>query len=77
MKLYSEKALTDSQLAKLFEGPFSVVFHKEWQAYPEYVPPQKFPPTQLFPRIYFTGAFEHAASAFEVGWLVGWWLTHL
>lgn len=64
-KLYSTRPLERGDLDLMF-ARVARVADKQWDAYPAFRPPERFPPTRLAPRLFYAGALESAASAMEV-----------
>uniref|UniRef100_A0A8C3RGB0 Prenylcysteine oxidase 1 n=1 Tax=Cyanoderma ruficeps TaxID=181631 RepID=A0A8C3RGB0_9PASS len=64
-KVFSKEELTKEQLNLLFSS-YDSVKAKRWLAYPEYSPPEKFPPVILDEQLYYLNGLEQAASAMEM-----------
>ncbi|XP_068030501.1 prenylcysteine oxidase 1-like [Anomalospiza imberbis] len=64
-KVFSNEELTKEQLNLLFSSYDSVKV-KPWLAYPQYSPPEKFPPIVLHEQLYYLNGLERAASAMEM-----------
>lgn len=64
-KVFSNEELTKEQLNLLFSSYDSVKV-KTWLAYPQYSPPEKFPPIILHEHLYYLNGLERAASAMEM-----------
>ncbi|NXI14966.1 PCYOX oxidase, partial [Irena cyanogastra] len=64
-KVFSNEELTKEQLNLLFSSYDSVKV-KPWLAYPQYSPPEKFPPIILHEQLYYLNGLERAASAMEM-----------
>uniref|UniRef100_A0A8C0UA92 Prenylcysteine oxidase 1 n=1 Tax=Cyanistes caeruleus TaxID=156563 RepID=A0A8C0UA92_CYACU len=64
-KVFSKEELTKEQLGLLFSS-YDAVKVKRWLAYPQYRPPEKFPPIVLHEQLYYLNGLERAASAMEM-----------
>ena len=65
-KVFSQSPLTESDLSKLFCSIDSVAV-KDWLAYPQYDPPEQFPPFVLDGEgLLYINCIEKAASAMEL-----------
>lgn len=72
-KIFSKLPLSDETLQQLFQEPV-VLQQLDWQAYPQFKPPEIFPDFQLAGSdhaLYYTSTIESAASAMEMSCLAG------
>lgn len=64
-KVFSRQPLTDAQIQAMFSDIDETDVY-DWQAYPQYHPPEKFPSFVLDDGVYYINAIEKAASAMEM-----------
>lgn len=66
-KVFSPDKLTSTDYDRIFEdGSFQLKEDVAWLAYPRYEHPQKLPPIELNPNIFYVNAMEWSASCMEV-----------
>lgn len=73
-KIFSKTPMTNSDMGKIFEDGHRVVEQFDWLAYPQFSPPEKFPPLDLGGvgnAIFYTSPIESAASAIEMSCISG------
>jgi hypothetical protein len=70
-KLFSKDPVPVAWLSTIFDPGYSVVANRTWDAYPVFNPPELFPPFQLAEGLYYTAAWENAASAMEMAAIGG------
>lgn len=63
--MFSSEPLNENSINEIFENGH-IVKEESWDAYPLYVPPEKFSPFKLTDGLYYNNAIESIASAMEM-----------
>jgi prenylcysteine oxidase / farnesylcysteine lyase len=70
-KLFSPQPLPHAWLDLAFQAGYEVAASRSWAAYPKFDPPESFAPFVLSEGLYYSGAWENAASAMEMAAIAG------
>ena len=70
-KLFSRQSLPQTWLGMIFDGGYQILVTRTWEAYPRFDAPENFPPFKLSEGLYYSSAWENAASAMEMASLAG------
>eukprot|EP00475_Leptophrys_vorax_P024417 TRINITY_DN336_c0_g1_i2.p1 TRINITY_DN336_c0_g1~~TRINITY_DN336_c0_g1_i2.p1 ORF type:complete len:493 (+),score=128.42 TRINITY_DN336_c0_g1_i2:38-1516(+) len=66
VKFFSDEKLNDTVLSRVFLPGFKFHFDHRWDAYPEFAPPERFPPMVIAPNLFYINSVENGASCIEV-----------